>query len=107
MKKNVCVMGVGYVGLPMTIALSNAKNKGKFVYNVHGYDRDKNKIDNLAINAKNLKLPFSSNDKFLKNKFISSCKKNKIVFTSDFQKIKITPTSATVQIFDGNNLHGN
>ena len=30
MKKNVCVMGVGYVGLPMTIVLSNAKNKGKF-----------------------------------------------------------------------------
>lgn len=88
MKKNVCVMGVGYVGLPMTIALSNAKNKGKFVYNVHGYDRDKNKIDNLTINAKNLKLPFSSNDKFLKKEFISSCKKNKIIFTSDFHKIK-------------------
>ena len=35
-QKKVCVIGLGYVGLPMAVALSNVKVKGKFYYQTFG-----------------------------------------------------------------------
>ena len=32
MTKNVCVMGLGFVGFPMAIALANVKGKGYIKY---------------------------------------------------------------------------
>jgi len=80
-------MGVGYVGLPMAIALASAIKKGKYIFNVYGYDRDINRIKTLRGKSAKRVLPFQSNDFSLKNKFINSCKKNKIIFTDNFQKI--------------------
>ena len=43
-KKKVCIIGLGYVGLPMAIALANVKKNNKFVYDVYGHDTNKKKI---------------------------------------------------------------
>ena len=47
-KKKVCIIGLGYVGLPMAIALANVKKNNKFLYDVYGHDKNKKKIKNLS-----------------------------------------------------------
>jgi len=43
-KKKVCIIGLGYVGLPMAIALENVKKNNKFLYDVYGHDKNKKKL---------------------------------------------------------------
>ena len=67
-KINICVIGMGYVGLP----LANAMSK---YFNTYGYDIDKKKIKNLKnrldqnneIKQINKKLKFSYNEKIFLN----------------------------------------
>ena len=67
-KINICVIGMGYVGLP----LANAMSK---YFNTYGYDIDKEKIKNLKnrldqnneIKKINKKLKFSYNEKIFLN----------------------------------------
>ena len=77
-KKKVCIIGLGYVGLPMAIALANVKKNNKFLYDVYGYDKNKKKIKNLSLGIENKQLPFDSLDKTLEQKFAYSSFKNKI-----------------------------
>ena len=51
-KKKVCIIGLGYVGLPMAIALANVKKNNKFLYEVYGHDNDK-KIEKFIYCDKN------------------------------------------------------
>ncbi len=66
--KKVCVIGLGYVGLPMAIALANVKKNKTFMYKVFGYDNDKKKLNHLNKSIKLNKLPFYSPDEKLKKK---------------------------------------
>ena len=77
-KKKVCIIGLGYVGLPMAIALANVKKNNKFLYDVYGHDKNKKKIKNLSLGIENKQLPFDSLDKTLEQKFAYSSFKNKI-----------------------------
>ena len=65
-----CVIGLGYVGLPMAIAIANAKLKHKFYYKVFGFDKDfkKSKILQQSIISK--KLPIETMDKKLNKNFL-------------------------------------
>ena len=40
MNKKICVLGLGYVGLPLAVALSKKRK-------IIGFDTDKNRIDDL------------------------------------------------------------
>ena len=86
-QKMACVIGLGYVGLPMAIAIANAKLKHKFYYKVFGFDKDfkKSKILQQSIISK--KLPIETMDKKLKQKFFISSHKNKINIINDIKNI--------------------
>ena len=100
MTKNVCVMGLGFVGFPMTIALANVKSKGNIKYNVFGYDNSEHKINFLSNCINNKKLPFISNDKILKKKYLFSCKFNKIKIIKEISNLKKMDTIVVSVGFD-------
>ena len=87
MKKKVCVIGLGYVGLPMAIAISNAKKKNKFEYKTYGYDKSNKKIKKINQCINELKLPFNSSDILLRKKFKLSSLKNKINLIKNIYEI--------------------
>ena len=86
-KKKVCIIGLGYVGLPMTIALANVKRGNKFLYEVFGYDHNIKKANKILTCIKNKTLPFDSLDKELKKKFISSSNNNKIKIVQNINQL--------------------
>ena len=85
---NVCIIGLGYVGFPLAIALSNVKKKQHFKYSVFGYDNDKKKVDQIIDSIKNKKLPIKSHDHDLIKKFKNSSNKNKINLIENFKDIQ-------------------
>ena len=68
--ENICVIGLGYVGLPVALAISKK-------FNTIGYDIDKKRLFNL-------KRKIDSNNEFSKKDFL----KKKITFTNNYKKIK-------------------
>ena len=68
--EKICVIGLGYVGLPVALTISKK-------FNTTGYD-----INNKRI--RELKNKYDSNNEFLKKKFLNK----KISFTNDYKKIK-------------------
>ncbi len=73
----VCVVGLGYVGLPLAIRLS------EIGYQVLGIDRDRRKIGLLKKGV----LPFAQKEPDLKKKFGKVIKKKKTHFSKDFLKL--------------------
>ena len=69
--ENICVIGLGYVGLPVALAISKK-------FNTIGYDIDKKRLFNL-------KRKIDTNKKFSKKDFL----KKKISFTNNYKEIKI------------------
>lgn len=82
-----CVIGLGYVGLPMAIAIANAKLKHKFHYKVFGFDKDLKKSEILQQSIISKKLPIETTDKKLKQKFFTSSHKNKINLINDIKDV--------------------
>lgn len=74
----VAVIGLGYVGLPLAIKLSQLN------YDVLGIDINISKVNKL----KSGHLPFAQKEPKLKEYFEEEYKKGKIVFTSSFEKVK-------------------
>ena len=68
--ENICVIGLGYVGLPVALAISKK-------FNTIGYDIDKKRLFNL-------KRKIDSNNEFSKKDFL----KKKISFTNNYKEIK-------------------
>ena len=87
-KKKVCIIGLGYVGLPMAIALANVKKNNKFLYEVYGHDNDKKKLKNLSIAIKKKRLPFDTLDKTLSQNFLLIFK-NKINILKNLNLTKL------------------
>jgi len=73
MKKKICIVGVGYVGLPLCVEFSKH-------FKVIGYDTNKKRVASLK---KNLDL---NND--LKKEELKILKKNKILFTDKLEENK-------------------
>ena len=68
--KKICVIGLGYVGLPVALTISKK-------FNTIGYDINKKRL-------KDLKKKIDSNNEFLKKDFL----KKKISFTNNYMKLK-------------------
>ncbi len=66
MKKNISVIGLGYVGSPLAVALSSIKKKGKYLYNVFGLERNSSKGVSITKNFNKGKLEFITSDSLLK-----------------------------------------
>ena len=109
-KKKVCIIGLGYVGLPMAIALANVKKNNKFLYEVYGHDNDKKKLKNLSIAIKKKRLPFDTLDKTLSQKFAYSSLKNKINILKNLEhltKIDIVILSVSFDFINNKNAFKN
>ena len=72
MKEKICIIGLGYVGLPLSYAFSS---KG---FQVVGYDNSKNRI-------KDLKKSFDKNGEFSKKELID---RKSLIFSNNIQDIK-------------------
>jgi UDP-N-acetyl-D-glucosamine dehydrogenase len=77
--KKITVIGQGFVGFPMSVALASKKNKfHKKIYQVIGLEAD-NKLGNLTVQKiNNSIMPTLSNDEILKKKYLECINKNYI-----------------------------
>ena len=77
--KKITVIGQGFVGFPMSVALASKKNKfHKKIYQVIGLEAD-NKLGNLIVQKiNNSIMPTLSNDEILKKKYLECINKNYI-----------------------------
>lgn len=82
--KNIGVIGMGFVGLPMSVAIASARQG----YNVIGFEKDNSHGIKICKKINNKIFPIQSEDKNLKKKFLSSIKKNKFYATTDLNQIK-------------------
>lgn len=88
-KKTVCVIGQGFVGLPMSIAISGAKNKnGKNYFNVIGIEKNNIKGNLIKNKINSGILPINCSDEKIYYKFKESIKAKNFFVTNDLAKIK-------------------
>jgi UDP-N-acetyl-D-glucosamine dehydrogenase len=86
-KTNVGIIGLGFVGSAMLVAVSNARFKGKSIFNTIGIDRD-NVNGNKIIKSINLgKFPYLSKDKTLSRSLHKSVKLKNARATNRIQEI--------------------
>ena len=86
-KKKISIIGLGYVGFPTLLILSNVKKNKRFLYSVSGIE--KNNIQGQHIQKsfyKRKKWIFSSDKKF-NSLFEKTIKRNDTVITTDINKI--------------------
>ena len=90
MKKiKVCVIGQGFVGLPMSIAVSNVSNKNnKPLFDVIGLEKNDFKGNKLKNEIENYNFPLITGDKKLKSKFIKSLRRKNFKISTDINDIK-------------------
>ena len=81
-KKEVSVIGQGFVGVPMSVLIANKTN-----YFVNGIEKNNNVGKKIKKKLDSGLLPFNSDDKELKNKFKNCINKNYKIFL-DIDRIK-------------------
>ena len=75
--KKIVVIGQGFVGFPMSIALSSAENKSKKkFFKVKGLEKNDNHGHSIVKKINNKILPFATNDTQLKNYYKKCLNKN-------------------------------
>mgnify|MGYP001194992747 CR=1 FL=1 len=103
-KIKISIIGLGYVGLPTALILSNSKNKlGYKNFTVYGIDRKINLIKKQLKEYTSGKTKLSEDIK-LKKLFKSSLKNNKIQLSDNFN---LLPKSKIVLISVGFNFSKN
>lgn len=87
--KKVSVIGQGFVGLPMSIAVASAKdNRGKSIFNVLGIEKDNSRGRNLKKAINNGFLPIKCNDRKIYQKFKNVKKIGNFHLSTDLEEIK-------------------
>ncbi len=100
--KNVAVIGLGYVGLPSALVISNSKK-----YKVIGIDKfNKHGIEKIR-KINDGKLTISSEDKSLKKFLVNSLRKKKLICTTDIELLKKTEVVLVSINFDLQNVKKN
>ena len=82
--KNISIIGLGYIGLPLACVLSNIKKNNKLLFQVNAYDKKyngKNKENFFDIKKKII-------DKKLLDRIKNAKKKNLINFSNDYSRLK-------------------
>lgn len=89
MKQNICVVGLGFIGLPMLINLASLKSKNakEKKYNVIGLEKNNSYGNNKRNMILTGKFPIQSGDKILFGKYKSLLKNNQIHITNNFEDI--------------------
>ena len=83
---NTCVIGLGFVGLPMSIVIATSKKINK--YKVYGLEKNNKHGNKIVNNLKNNQFILDTEDIILKKKY-KECIKNKNFFpTTDLDVLK-------------------
>ena len=84
--KNISIIGLGHVGLPMATILSSLKKNGKKLYDINVIEKDDNKGNYLKkkIRSKNFELKTNDN-KF--NQLVKKVFRGNIEIETDFRNI--------------------
>ena len=83
-KKKISIIGLGYVGLPTFLILSNLKKNNRFLYNISGIEKNE-KIKKKFEKKINW---INSSDKKFNKLFKNSSNRKDISITTDISKIK-------------------
>ena len=67
-RNKISIVGLGFVGSAMAVAINSIRNKKKNLYNVLGIEKDDLKGKNISLSLNNGIFPFKVNDKLLINK---------------------------------------
>ncbi len=87
--KKVSVIGQGFVGLPMSIAIASARDsKGKSIFNVLGIEKNNSKGKNLKMAINNGSLPIKCNDRKIYQKFKKVKKVGNFHLSTELKDIK-------------------
>ena len=87
-KNKVCIIGQGFVGLPMAIAVANSKNtKGKIFYNVLGIEKNNSRGKFLKEQINEGNLPINCSDKKIYSMFNNTKNNNNYSISTDISQI--------------------
>tara|TARA_B100001540_G_C15801443_1_gene640098 strand:- start:1300 stop:2640 length:1341 start_codon:yes stop_codon:yes gene_type:complete len=90
MKKNICIIGLGFIGLPMLVNLASLNQKKSKSKKFKVLGLEKNNFHGLEKKNKILsgKFPIKSGDRLLYNKYKFLIKKNLIHISNNYEDIK-------------------
>lgn len=86
-RKTVCVLGLGFVGSAMAIAIASAEMNNKKIYNVIGIDLPTERGKKIVDDLNSGKFPFKSNDIDLKNAIENIYESRNFIATTDSNQI--------------------
>jgi len=99
--KNICIIGQGFVGSVMSVACARVKKNNKKIFKVYGLE-SKNDYGLKNVTRLNKgRLPFKSNDQFLKKEFKKIIKSGNFLATIDdkiITKCKIIIVSINIDV---------
>ena len=90
-EENVCVIGLGFVGLPMSIVISNSRFKNTY-FKVYGLEKKTKRGNQIIDDINNGNFNLNCEDKILEKKFYSSWKKKKLIPTFNKDVLNICKT---------------
>ena len=101
-KNKVCIIGQGFVGLPMSIAVANSKKKnGSNNFNVLGIEKNNSRGEYLKKQINQGTLPINCADKKIYSMFNNTIKDNNYIVSTDISNIansKIVVVSINFEI---------
>jgi len=103
-KNKVCIIGMGYVGIPMIVAILISK---KTKFEVVGIEKNDVKGRKIVSSLKKGKIPFNTNDKNLIFNFKKVFKSSSLKFSNDIKEVsnsKIIIVSISYDFSSKNNM---
>ena len=85
--KKISIIGLGFVGLPTFLVLSNIKKKKKYSYEVEGIEKDDAKGKKIKESFKKRKKWIKAKDKIYNNFFNLSAKRKSVYISNNFHKL--------------------
>jgi len=87
-KQKISIIGLGHVGLPMMLILSNLKKKGKYLYDVNVVENNDKKGKNIKRLVDKKKTFFNTNDNKFNKLFNKTINSSKCEIRTDLENIK-------------------
>ena len=87
-KQKISIIGLGHVGLPMMLILSNLKKKGKYLYDVNVVENNDKKGKNIKKLIDKKKSFFNTNDNKFNKLFNKTINSSKCEIRTDLENIK-------------------
>ena len=92
-KKKICIIGQGFVGLPMAIAVANSQNKnGDYNFTVIGIEKNNSRGKSLKQQISQGRFPINCADKTIYKMFNKAIKKNNYNISTDYSNIANSKT---------------